>query len=76
MPVRTVPGTDLQYHLITFDEDGAERREDGGALLSEAVRRRVADPTDPVTDVFLASHGWKGDVPVVRIATRKIRGLG
>ena len=62
MPIRTVPGRDLTYHLIAFDEAGKERSEDG-SLLSEQVRRRISDPAEPVTDVFLASHGWKGDVP-------------
>jgi hypothetical protein len=63
MPVRTVPQTDLSYHLISFDEDGRERRENDGSLLSEDVRRRLADPAEPVTDVFVMSHGWKGDIP-------------
>lgn len=62
MPVRTVPGTDFVYHLIVFDEAGKERAEDG-SLLSEKVLQRIADAADPVTDVFLVSHGWKGDIP-------------
>ena len=63
MPLRQVPGTDLQYHLVCFDADGRERREADGALASDAVRAAVADPAAPVTDVFFLSHGWKGDVP-------------
>src|SRR5574338_194628 len=63
MPIRTVPGTDVQYYLIVFDERGNERRENDGSLLSDTVRQRVADVDHPVTDVFFTSHGWKGDVP-------------
>ena len=63
MPVRTIPGSDVQYYLISFDEDGKERAEADGSLLSQAVIQRLRDPAEKVTDVFLASHGWKGDVP-------------
>lgn len=63
MPLRQVPGTDLQYHLVCFDEDGRERREDDGMLRSDTVRAAVADPAGGVTDVFFLSHGWKGDIP-------------
>ena len=63
MPVRTVPGTDVQYYLVVFDEQGKERREPDGTLMSETVRARVADQAAPITDVFFTSHGWKGDVP-------------
>lgn len=63
MPIRTVPGTDLTYYLVSFDEQGRERTDDGGGRLGDQVRQRVADTADPVTDVFFASHGWKGDVP-------------
>src|SRR6185436_6798304 len=50
-------------YLVVFDEQGKERREPDGTLMSETVRARVADPAAPVTDVFFTSHGWKGDVP-------------
>jgi hypothetical protein len=60
MPIRTVPGTDVQYYLIAFDKRGAER-EDGGDLLSERIVRELRGGA--YTDVFLFSHGWKGDVP-------------
>ncbi len=63
MPVRTVPGTDTQYHLINFDENGVERAEADGSMLSAAVRARIADPSEGITDVFFSSHGWKGDIP-------------
>ena len=60
MPFRTIPNADLQYALISFDKDGHERTDDpaGGRLstvLTEQARR------DHPTNVFLFSHGWKGD---------------
>jgi hypothetical protein len=64
MPIEAVPGTDVRYYLIPFDAAGRERTEDSGEPLS----RRVLDvlTREPITDVFLMSHGWKGDVPAAR----------
>src|SRR3712207_4587470 len=64
MPLRTIPGTDLSYALVAFDKDGVERDDDPdgpGGKLSARVLELLTD--EPVTDVFLLSHGWKGDVP-------------
>ena len=63
MPIRFVPGSNLEYLLIVFDENGQERREFDGSLLSERVLERAKGLTPRITDVFLMSHGWKGDVP-------------
>jgi hypothetical protein len=63
MPVRAISGTDLSYALVIFDDNGKERPESDGTLLSETLIRRVADPAKPVSDVLFASHGWQGDVP-------------
>ena len=63
MPLRTVPGTDLSYALVVFDETGKERPEADGSLLSETLVGRVADTAQPITDVLFSSHGWQGDVP-------------
>lgn len=60
MPVRTVPGTDVQYHLLAFDKHGVERVEQGGRL-SERILDELRGGS--YTDVFIISHGWKGDVP-------------
>ena len=64
MPIETVPGTNLTYYLLPFDAAGHERSDDSGELLS----RRVVDmlAREPITDVFLISHGWKGDMPAAR----------
>jgi hypothetical protein len=63
MALRTIPGTDLQYRLVSFDEAGRERQSSTGALDSEAMVAQLRDASGPVTDVFFMAHGWKGDVP-------------
>jgi hypothetical protein len=63
MPIQHIDETNLDYYLISYDDQGRERPEPDGKLLSEAVRARVADQADGITDVFFVSHGWKGDVP-------------
>lgn len=62
MPVENVPGTDLKYLLLAYDENGRERA-DGGQTANLAVNT-VRDT--PVTDVFIFTHGWMGDVPAAR----------
>lgn len=61
MPIRQVPNTDRQYLLIAFDKDGVERTDDPDGRMSERAIETVKQ--GKVTDVFLVSHGWKGDVP-------------
>lgn len=65
MPYTKIPNTNAQYALISFDGDGAERTGDLGApdggLFSAQV---LADAkANPPSDIFLFSHGWKGDLP-------------
>ena len=62
MPIRSIAGADAQYYLLSFDENGTERPEANGILLSDVVRNKIADPNEAITDVFFTSHGWKGDV--------------
>jgi hypothetical protein len=64
VPVEKVPATELTYHLIAFDSAGRERTDDPDGLMSQKVLDILA--TEPVTDVFLLSHGWKGDIPAAR----------
>lgn len=64
MAIERVTGTGLSYHLISFDGAGLERPEADGELASH--RASVALAEEPVTDVFLFSHGWQGDVPAAR----------
>ena len=53
---------DLTYALIHFDDNGKERTNDPeGGLFSATILSAAA--RDQPTNVFLFSHGWKGDVP-------------
>lgn len=60
MPVKTVTGTSLTYYLISFDAAGNERDE-SGIRVSQKVLKVLSN--EPITDVFLISHGWLGDIP-------------
>jgi hypothetical protein len=61
MPIQQVPGTDLKYYLISYDKKGRERADDPSGRMSDVASKVLRD--DPITDVFITSHGWKGDVP-------------
>ena len=61
MPVETTPGSARQYYLIAFDARGNERTDDPDGLMSAKIAAALRD--EPVTDIFLLSHGWQGDVP-------------
>ena len=65
MPIEQVSGTGLSCHLVTFDAGGRERVEPDGELASHRALTVLAG--EPVTDVFLFSHGWQGDVPAARM---------
>ncbi|HTX97412.1 MAG TPA: hypothetical protein VME67_22805 [Mycobacterium sp.] len=60
MPQRRLADTSVHYYLILFDKDGKERKEADGTLLSATILDAVGEGT---TDVFVASHGWQGDIP-------------
>ena len=63
MTIRSVPGSDLRYYLVAFDKDGREQGDPdagGGPISQEIV---TALTRDAITDVFVLSHGWKGDLP-------------
>jgi hypothetical protein len=64
MSIETVPGTTLRYYLIAFDANGRERTDDPEGLMSQ--RALAVLEQEPITDVFIISHGWKGDVPAAR----------
>jgi len=62
MPFQILPGTDQRYGLITFDNDGRERKDDPeGGVFSAALRAHITQ-TRP-SHIFFFTHGWKGDVP-------------
>lgn len=74
MPTRTSPGG-IKYHLIAFDSSGRERTDDPNGKMSEKVLAALRE--ESVTDVFLMSHGWQGDVPsAVRQYDRWIDAMG
>ena len=62
MPFRTITKDNLglQYALISFDQDGIERTDDpaGGTMSTLLVQKAAAEKP---TNIFLFSHGWKGD---------------
>jgi len=64
MPLRDLPGTDLRYYLIAFDGDGDERSDDPDGTISDLIINEIE--TTPVTDVFILSHGWRGDLPAAQ----------
>jgi len=63
MPQREVPGSELEYYLVCYDKEGQERPEHAGEYLSRQVADIARDKSCGITDVFVMSHGWKGDVP-------------
>ena len=64
MPIEEVPGTGLRYHLVAFDDQGRERSDDPAGRMSEVTAAALAE--EPVTDVFVFSHGWMADLPAAR----------
>lgn len=64
MPIETIPGTDLRYHLVSLDEKGNERTDDPDGRMSDRIRQALQ--AEKPTDVFVFIHGWKGDLPAAR----------
>ncbi len=64
MPIETIPASAISYHLIAYDVEGEERPDDPDGRMSQRVAEALED--ESVTDVFLLSHGWRGDVPAAR----------
>ncbi|MFV8174616.1 hypothetical protein [Mycolicibacterium peregrinum] len=60
MAQHTSPVHHVPYHLVCFGPDGVERKEPTGELASDSLvdSAAIAD----VTDVFVFSHGWNGDL--------------
>ncbi len=63
MPILTVPEAEsLNYYLIAFDAEGNERQDDPDGLMSQHLIDALKNSTQPITDVFIFSHGWLGDI--------------
>jgi hypothetical protein len=61
MSFRTIPNSTVRYNLLVFDEDGLERTDDpDGGVFSRALCDQIR--SEKPTNIFLFSHGWKGDV--------------
>ncbi|MHA6846933.1 hypothetical protein [Ralstonia syzygii] len=63
MPLRKIPGAVASYFLVAVNEDGTEMPKDPDSpqgWMSDWVIQSLLQ--DGITDVFLWSHGWKGDV--------------
>lgn len=63
-PREQVVGTDLSYFLVAYDANAEERLDHPAGKISAHVLSALE--TEPVTDVFLFSHGWRGDVPAAK----------
>ena len=61
MPIEQITGSDVRYYLVAFDGEGRERTDDPAGLMSHRVVNALQD--QPVTDVFIMSHGWRADMP-------------
>lgn len=64
MGLETVAGTDIDYYLIAYDKQGSERTDDPDGLVSARLCQVLQQ--EPITDVFLITHGWKGDIEAAR----------
>jgi hypothetical protein len=51
--------------LIVYDKEGVGYTPDG-FKMSEHVKNALQATSLPFTDVFIISHGWKGDIPSAR----------
>jgi hypothetical protein len=60
MGYHTISGTGHSYGLIAYGADGVERKE-AASLFSRTLIGDIA--AQSITDVFLFTHGWKGDIP-------------
>ncbi len=63
MPFRQSPSTHTPYTIVAFDKSGAERRDDPdgtNGVISARVLAELAQ--NAPTDVFVFSHGWRGDI--------------
>ncbi len=63
MPKRDLPAIPASYYLLSVDADAREVPDPQlpGGETSDAVIEAVK--ASATTDVFIWSHGWKGDVP-------------
>jgi hypothetical protein len=63
MAIRPIPNSNLTYYLLNYDKDGNEVAERDG-MLSPKLLQQIK--SEPVTDIFIMSHGWRGDVDAAK----------
>ena len=64
MSIETISEISWQYYLVAFDAAGNERDDDPDGLMSQKILEVLS--SEPITDVFLISHGWMGDIPAAK----------
>ena len=64
MPLEQIPDISSQYYQINYDASGNERPEYDGSKMSQKVLEVLTQ--EAITDVFIFSHGWNGDIPAAR----------
>lgn len=64
MPLRTTPKTNTAYTIVAFDENANERTDDADGTDGRMSTKLIAGALQQQpTDLFLFSHGWRGDMP-------------
>ncbi|NMF61722.1 hypothetical protein [Brasilonema octagenarum] len=65
---KTLVETSLKYYLIAFDAKGKERQNNGEFISQKVIEilSSARKSKEPITDVFLMSHGWQGDIPAAK----------
>jgi hypothetical protein len=63
MGFEIIPGSDIEYGLISFDTEGKETSELKGRMSQRLIDKVKADGA---TDLFFFCHGWKGDMPAAK----------
>jgi hypothetical protein len=66
MPRFTAADRRAAYDLVCFGSGGAERTDDPDGPMTDLVLRTLARDDSGITDVFVLSHGWMGDIPAAR----------
>jgi hypothetical protein len=61
MPLERLPESETVYYLVAYDGEGQERTDDPDGLMSKRAVELLS--SEPITDVFVASHGWMGAIP-------------
>ncbi len=64
MSLEKIAGSDLAYHLVSFDEKGRPRPDADGVRPADELIAALS--AGSISDIFLMTHDWKGDWPAAR----------